>query len=57
MLTLSYLIARCAGSIWQASRWQRQVTSWAGAKPLGVGVGICALFRVTSGITGQGEWF
>lgn len=44
MLTLSYLIARCAGSIWRASRWQRQVTSWGwGQAPRGGGGHLCPL--------------
>lgn len=46
MLTLSYLIARCAGSIRWASRWQRQVTSWGwgwGQAPGGGGRHLCPL--------------
>lgn len=33
MLTLSYLIARSAGSVPRASGWHRQVTGWGRADP------------------------
>lgn len=42
MLTLSYLIARCAGASRWASRWPLQVTGW-GQTPVGVGGHRCPL--------------
>lgn len=42
MLTLSYLIARCAGASRWASRWPLQVTGW-GQTPAGVGGHLCPL--------------
>lgn len=44
MLTLSYLITRCAGRIQRASRWHRQVMGWGqGQALMGVDGHLCPL--------------